>query len=96
MMLAAGMEGIEEELEPGEPIPHNMYLQSDEQLRDMAVTTLPRTLLEAIEAFERDPLSEAVMGSSLKDSYVELKKAEWWEYHNSVSEWEIDRYLTLY
>jgi glutamine synthetase len=96
MMLAAGLEGIEEELDPGDPIPHNMYLQSDDELRELSVTTLPRTLLEAVEAFAADPLSESVMGSSLKDSYVELKQEEWWEYHNAVSEWEIDRYLTLY
>jgi len=96
MMLAAGLEGIEQELEPGDPLPHNMYLQSDEELRDLSVATLPRTLLEAVEAFDVDPLSEQVMGASLKRSYVELKQEEWWDYHNAVSAWEIDRYLTLY
>jgi glutamine synthetase len=96
MMLAAGLEGIERRLQPGAPIPHNMYLQEDEALRDMDVATLPRTLLEAVEAFDADPLSEQVMGADLKRSYVELKKAEWWDYHNAVSAWEHDRYLTLW
>jgi glutamine synthetase len=96
MMLAAGLEGIEQELDPGDPIPQNMYLQSDAELRDLGVTTLPRTLLEAVEAFDADPLSELVMGSDLKQSYVELKKTEWWDYHNEVSAWELDHYLTLY
>ena len=72
MMLAAGLEGITDQLDPGEPIPHNMYLQSDAELRDMGVATLPRTLLEAVEAFDADPLSEMVMGPELKQSYVEL------------------------
>ena len=31
MMLAAGLEGIEQQLDPGDPIPHNMYLQTDER-----------------------------------------------------------------
>ena len=96
MMLAAGLEGIEQELDPGDPIPQNMYLQSGAELRDLGVTTLPRTLLEAVEAFDADSLSEQVMGSELKQSYVELKKTEWWDYHNEVSAWELDRYLTLY
>jgi glutamine synthetase len=96
MMLAAGLEGIEQELDPGDPIPHNMYLQSDEQLRELSVTTLPRTLLEAVDAFDADPLSELVMGPELKQSYVELKREEWWDYHNAVSAWEIDRYLTFF
>ena len=43
-----------------------MYLQTDDQLDDMSVGTLPRTLIEAVEAFEADPLSEAVMGPELK------------------------------
>jgi glutamine synthetase len=73
-----------------------MYLQSDEELRAMGIATLPRTLLEAVEAFDADPLSELVMGPDLKRAYVELKKTEWWEYHNAVSEWELDRYLTFY
>lgn len=96
MMLAAGLEGIEQELDPGDPIPENMYLQSEEQLRGMSVSTLPRTLLEAVEAFDADPLAEQVMGPELKRSYVALKQSEWWDYHNAVSAWEIDRYLTLY
>ena len=96
MMLGAGLEGIENELDPGDPIALNMYEQSDAQLAEMGVSVLPRTLLEAVEAFDRDPLSEQVLGSELKRSYVELKSEEWWDYHNTVSEWEYDRYLEFF
>lgn len=96
MMLAAGLEGIEEELDPGDPIRRNMYEQSDEDLLELGVNVLPRTLLEAIEAFDADPLSERVFGADLKDAYVDLKSREWWSYHNTVSEWEIDSYLTFF
>ena len=96
MFLAAGLEGIEQGLDPGEPINVNMYELGDHQLREMGVGTLPRTLLEAVEAFDRDPLSEQVMGSELKQAYVDLKQREWWEFHNTVSAWEIDRYLTFF
>jgi glutamine synthetase len=60
------------------------------------VNVLPRTLLEAVEAFRADPLMEEVLGSELKTSYAELKEMEWWDYHNTVSEWEYDRYLEFY
>ena len=96
MMLGAGLEGIENELDPGDPIALNMYEQSDAQLAEMGVEVLPRTLLEAVEAFDRDPLSEQVLGPELKQSYVELKTEEWWDYHNTVSEWEYDRYLEFF
>ncbi len=96
MMLGAGLEGIEGDLDPGDPIALNMYLQSDEQLSHMGVSVLPRTLLKAVEAFDADPLAEHVFGPELKRSYVELKSSEWWDYHNTVSEWEYDRYLEFF
>jgi glutamine synthetase len=73
-----------------------MYLQSDEQLKELGVSVLPRTLLEAVEAFDADPLVEQVVGADLKAQYIELKTEEWWDYHNTVSEWEYDRYLEFY
>jgi glutamine synthetase len=94
--LQAGLEGIEQELDPGDPIDRNMYLLSELELSEMGVRTLPRTLLEAIDAFAADQLMEATFGTELRDAYVELKNREWWDYHNEVSSWEIERYLTFF
>ena len=43
-----------------------------------------------------NPLMESVFGPELKNAYVELKSREWWDYHNNISAWEIDRYLTFF
>jgi glutamine synthetase len=94
--LHAGLEGIENGLDPGDPMRENMYVLDEHELRQRAVQTLPRTLLEAIEAFDADPLMEHVFGRELKNAYVELKTEEWWDYHNDVSPWEIRRYLTFF
>jgi glutamine synthetase len=94
--LMAGLEGIEQGLDPGDPLPMNMYLLSDAELGELGVTTLPRTLLEAVEAFDADPLMEEALGPDLKKSFVELKSEEWWDYHNEISPWEIARYLTFF
>lgn len=93
MILGAGLEGIEQKLDPGDPIGLNMYEQSDDQLAQMKVKTLPRTLLEAVEAFAGDPLGREVMGPDLAKSFVQIKATEWWRYHNAVSEWEYREYL---
>ncbi len=93
MMLGAGLDGIERELDPGDPIDLNMYLQPPEKIKELGVDTLPRTLLEAVEDFAADPLSEQVCGTDLRDAFVEVKSQEWWDYHNTVSQWEYDRYL---
>ena len=94
--LQAGLEGIEKGLDPGEPLRQNMYLLDDEELERLGVETLPRTLLEAVDAFDADPLMEEVFGPELKKAFVELKSQEWWDYHNEISPWEIDRYLTFF
>jgi glutamine synthetase len=94
--LRAGLDGIERKLDPGDPIDRNMYQLSDAELGEIGVGTLPRTLLEAIEAFAADPLMTDTFGAELRDSYIDLKTNEWWDYHNDVSPWEIERYLTFF
>jgi glutamine synthetase len=94
--LQAGLDGIERKLDPGDPIDVNMYELPQSELDRMGVMTLPRTLLEAVEAFAADPLMGEAFGTELRDAYVELKSSEWWDYHNEVSPWEIERYLTFF
>ena len=96
MILGAGLDGIERNLDPGDPRDINMYELTDAQLAEQGVQTLPRTLLEAIEAFGRDPLGAQVMGPELAASYQQLKSAEWGDYHNEISTWELDNYLTKF
>lgn len=96
MSLAAGLEGIREALDPGDPHTENMYNYSLEQLTTMGIQCLPRNLGEAIAAFASDPLSEKVMGSLMYKTYAEFKSQEWEEYHTHVSDWEIQRYLKFF
>lgn len=96
MMLMAGLEGIREQLDPGDPHRENMYLHTPETLKSMGIEHLPRTLGEAVDAFEADPLSAQVMGPLMFDAYVKFKRAEWVEYHTHVSDWEIARYLKFF
>ena len=96
MMLGAGLDGIEQELDPGDPIDLNMYELDRAELDRRGVATLPRTLLESIDAFAADDLGKRVMGEELFRAYIELKEAEWWDFHNTVSPWELDAYLTKF
>jgi glutamine synthetase len=96
VVLAAGLQGIEEKLDPGEPHMENLYLVSDEELRGKGVRLLPRTLLEAVEALERDTLVREVFGDLMWDTYVRFKRQEWESYHSHVSDWERQRYLKFF
>jgi glutamine synthetase len=95
--LHAGLDGIEQQLDPGEPIAEDMYLLGDDELRARGVAELPRTLQEAVEAFNRDgEFMERALGPEMRAAYSELKSGEWWSYHNEVSPWELERYLTFF
>ncbi len=96
VILAAGLEGIKEGLDPGEPHTENLYEYSLVELKEKGIQTLPRTLGDAIEAFAADPLSKVVMGELMYDTYINFKSQEWQEYHNHVSDWEIQRYLKFF
>jgi glutamine synthetase len=96
MALAAGLEGIEQGIDPGDPHLENMYLKSDAELKALGVKRLPKTLDEAVDAFEADPLSEQVFGKTMRDTWVEFKRDEWLSYLNHVSDWEYNRYLKFF
>ncbi len=96
MILAAGLEGIRDGLDPGKPHTENMYTYSLDELRAMGIETLPKTLGDAIAAFAADPLSKEVMGPLMYKTYVDFKTQEWEDYHCHVSDWEIQRYLKFF
>lgn len=96
MVLAAGLEGIREGLDPGEPNRENMYELAPEALAERSIRQLPRTLEEALDAFEADPLARAVMGDRMADSWLAYKRDEWLSYVAHVSDWETSRYLKFF
>ncbi len=96
LILAAGLEGIENAIDPGKPHTENMYNYSDQEIADAKIDMLPRTLSEATDAIESDPLAMAVFGPDMHKAFIEFKRDEWDSYHNTVSDWEMKRYLRLF
>ena len=96
LVLAAGLEGVREKLDPGEPHHENLYELTPAELEKIGVQELPRTLGEAVDAFAADPFVEKVLGPELRNEFIKYKRAEWEAYHQSVSQWEIDRYARLF
>jgi glutamine synthetase len=96
MILAAGLEGIREELDPGEPHTENMYEYSQAEIDAQGIQVLPRSLGEAIAAFAKDPLSQKVMGSLMYQTFIDFKSQEWESYQSHVSDWELNRYLKFF
>ncbi len=96
LVLAAGLEGIEADADPGEPHTENMYLKSPEELKKLGINRLPRTLGEALDAFAADPLTTKVFGSEMHKAWLDYKSDEWMSYLNHISDWERARYLKFF
>lgn len=94
-VIAAGLDGIENELDPGEPHNFNLYDLSNADLQAKGIHTLPQNLQEAIAALKSDDVIKGALGV-LADEFVDLKQMEWVEYMRHVSDWEVQRYLEYF
>jgi len=96
-IIGAGMDGIERRLDPGEPmVGRNMYELSLEEVRREGIRYLPQSLPEALDEFEADDVVRAAIGMELATEFLRIKRQEWVKYHNTVGQWEVDSYLTLF
>ena len=95
-ILAAGIDGIRRELDPGECMEErNTYTMSRKELADYE--PLPATLWEAANELEQNEVMRKAMGSGphgdFVDFFAEEKRKEFAMYHSQVTQWEIDNYL---
>jgi glutamine synthetase len=66
-----------------------------DEIRRRGIRLLPQSLAEALDELRRDDVVRKSLGV-IYDEFVDLKQGEWREYHRQVTQWEIDRYLTLF
>jgi glutamine synthetase len=83
--LAAGLDGIRNETDPGEPTTANAYEESYERL--------PRTLWSALDHLEGDDVLTEALGPALVESFITLKRDEFDRSMDHVSGWERDEYF---
>jgi len=96
VMLRAGLEGIERQLEPPPISNENLYHVDEEGRQQRGLATLPGSLGEALVELENDELMHEALGSHVLKRFVEAKTIEWREYCTQVSAWELGRYLPIY
>jgi glutamine synthetase len=94
-VIAAGLDGMSRELDPGEPHNVNLYDWSETQVREAGIATLPQNLNAALDALEADAVVRDAL-APLSAEFLKLKRMEWIEYMRHVSEWEIKSYLEFF
>ena len=100
-VLAAGLDGIENELDAGAPTTElNLHELTDESREQLGVEMLPANLLDATRELERDDVLRAALGHTGREDYVDyfvrIKRGEWTMAHEQITQWELKRYLQLF
>jgi glutamine synthetase len=95
-ILACGLEGIEREADPGDPLTIDLSFLSDREIRQKGFSLMPRSLSEAVVALEKDSLLRDAMGATLFDEYLRNKEQDIANVSDKVSQWEVDHYLDFY
>ena len=85
-VLAAGLDGIANNTDPGAPLDIDMY--SEGHKAPAGVKKLPLNLLDALRLTEKSALLRRELGDELVDSYVKLKMKDWNEYSRQLTPWE--------
>jgi glutamine synthetase len=99
-VLAAGLDGVDRKLDPGDPNSENLYAIPYAELRERGLETLPANLMEATDELEQDDVLRAALGRCRDEDYVDyfirVKRDEFSRYHEQVSDWEVKEYLTRF
>jgi glutamine synthetase len=96
VMLRAGLDGIEKELDPGPPVLKNIYRMSHRERRHLRIDELPANLSDALDYLQKSDLMEETLGDHILAHFLAAKRAEWDSYIRHVSRWEVERYLNTY
>jgi glutamine synthetase len=98
--LAAGLDGIDRGLDPGEPNRDNLHVVPAEEVAARGIKSLPPTLLHAADELVTDDVLRAALGKTPDGDYIDyfakIKREEFHTWHSVVSDWEVERYLTLF
>ena len=99
-MLAAGLDGVQRGLDPGDANSANLYEMTAEQRAAEGIDILPANLLDATRELQSNDALRAALGKTRDGDYVDyfikVKQAEWQAAHEQITQWELDRYLQLF
>jgi len=92
-LLLAGLDGIKNKIDPGDPVEENVYKLSAEKKREYRIGSLPVSLKGALDSFSSDlKFLEDVFSKDFLDTYLELKYKEYTSFAQTPTAWEVSMY----
>lgn len=100
-LLASGLDGIQNQLDPGEPTSHlNLHELTEAERAEHGIELLPSNLLDATRQLEQNPVLRKALGTCAHEDYIDyfirIKRQEWETAQQQITQWELDHYLQLY
>lgn len=95
VLLKAGLAGIKENLKAPNPVEENLFEFDDAKLAKYYITKLPASLIEAITEIEKGKIVRETFGDYTWGRYIDAKKEEWDSFRTYVTDWEVNRYLSI-
>ena len=94
-ILACGLEGIRtvKDDEIIKPVSDNLFELTDDEILERGIQRIPETLHSAVKEFKKSKILRETLGDHLFFKYIDAKEKEWKEYHTTVSEYEVKKYL---
>jgi len=96
VLLAAGLDGIKNNLEAPKPIDRNIYVMSKEERIENGIVDLPATLAQALDLLKADSTMKHALGEHLFEHFIEAKEIEWDMFRTQVHPWEREQYMSMY
>ena len=93
VMLHAGLRGVEEKIDPPQPVEKDAFKLSPEEVEKYRISALPGSLGDALRAMEKGTIVKKVLGEHAYTKFYDTKRAEWVEFRRTVHAWERDTYL---
>ena len=96
VILEACLDGVRNKIEPPAPVESNIYKLTTKERKKQRIDSLPGSLADAIDLFDKSLVSRAALGDHIFKEFLSAKKKEWDSFRTYVSQWEIDKYLERY
>ncbi len=95
VLLAAGLAGIKEGLEPPPPVEENVYHMTELERNKRGIGQLPGSLWEALMITEKSDLVREALGDHIFNAFISNKKVEWERYRVLVTDYELQKFLPI-
>jgi glutamine synthetase len=95
-VIAAALDGIDRQLDPGDPVNEDPGNLSDAEREQRGIRRFPLSATEALDELERDAVLTAALGEGLATEYLKVRRAEAAAYADHDEAFELDQHFFKY